>query len=247
MKSSNQLFLLGKSLEHSFSKQYFTSKFELLGLSEWSYSNFELDDIQEIELLKTNPNLIGFNVTIPYKSTIIPFLDDLDGLAKDIGAVNTVKCIKRQNEINYIGFNTDQPAIIQTLIPYMDNIKGAMVLGSGGASKAVISALKHLNIDYKQISRSGPLNYSSIERRWYTDYNLIINCTPLGMFPDVDTFPNIVYTQLNSNSILYDLVYNPEETQFLIKGKENDSICLNGMKMLEIQADLAFNIWTNTE
>lgn len=206
-----------------------------------------MDQIEQIEEFKKTPDLAGFNVTIPYKSSIIPFLDELDVDAEHIGAVNTVVPVQKQNQLKFIGFNTDKPAFISTLKPYLSKIKGALVLGSGGAAKAIQSGLDELNISYITISRKGESNYQSIDSGKLRMYNLIINCTPLGMYPDMSTFPDLPYHLIDSTNILYDLVYNPVESIFLKKGKMRNCICLNGLKMLEKQADLSFDLWKRNQ
>ena len=202
-----------------------------------------MDHIEEIEQIKNKADLAGFNVTIPYKTSIIPFIDELDEDAKKIGAVNTVVPILKGSKRILKGYNTDKPAFKSTLKPYTEHIIGAMILGSGGAAKAVKVGLDEMQIKHITISRSGMQTYQDIDAVLLKKFNLIINCTPLGMFPDVTTYPELPYELLSSSNILYDLVYNPVETSFLKKGDVNNCICLNGLKMLELQADLSFDLW----
>jgi shikimate dehydrogenase len=238
-----KLFLVGKKLSHSFSPNYFKQKFLKENIVDWNYAALELDQIEKIEKLRAQIDLAGFNVTIPYKTSIMPFLDELDTDAKQIGAVNTVVPISKGDGIALKGYNTDKPAFMATLEPIKEQVIGAMVLGSGGAAKAVKAGLDDLKIHHVSISRTGQLRYKDIDSKLLKNYNLIVNCTPLGMFPDTTTCPELPYEMLNSSNILYDLVYNPALTTFLQKGKHKNCFCLNGLRMLEIQADLSFELW----
>lgn len=238
--TQKKLILIGKKLGHSFSKQYFTNFFIKQGLIEWSYENFELDSVSLFDKIKNIQGLKGCNVTIPYKEDILPYLDEIDLQAAKIGAVNTIVV----KEGKFIGYNTDQPAFQQTLTPLLNRINGALVLGTGGAAKAINFALKELEIPLLNIGRNTENNYQNFERGWLKTYNLIVNCTPLGMTPNLYSKPNIPYHVLTKENMLYDLVYNPTETMFLKEGKKRNLECLNGQAMLELQADLAFQLWT---
>lgn len=238
-----KLFLVGRKLSHSFSPKYFEQKFIQANRLNWNYAALELEHIEDIKQLRNEHDLAGFNVTIPYKTTIIPFLDELDEEAKLIGAVNTVVPIYNGNEVTFKGYNTDKPAFVATIEAFIEQVKGAMVLGSGGAAKAIKVGLDDLKINHITISRTGTHQYQDIDADLLKTYNLIIHCTPLGMFPDVSTYPNLPYELLSSSNILYDLVYNPLETTFMKKGKEKNCLCLNGLKMLALQADLSFDLW----
>ena len=213
--------LIGYPLGHSFSKDYFTKKFSREKITDSIYKNFEMASLDSFtETIKEEKNLIGLNVTIPYKENIIRYLDKVDNVAKEIGSVNVIKVIDNK----LIGFNSDYLGFKISLEKWLPNINfNALVLGSGGSSNAICYALKKLNINYKIVSTSNPSYFSYEDIRneeIYSKYKLIINTTPLGMSPNIDSFPNIQYKFLNSNSYLYDLVYNPKQTKFLSKGKK---------------------------
>ena len=236
--------LIGYPLGHSFSKDYFTKKFSREKITDSIYKNFEMASLDSFtETIKEEKNLIGLNVTIPYKENIIRYLDKVDNVAKEIGSVNVIKVIDNK----LIGFNSDYLGFKISLEKWLPNRKfNALVLGSGGSSNAICFALKILNIDYKIVSTSNPSYFSYEDIRHeeiYSKYKLIINTTPLGMSPNIDSFPNIQYKFLDSNSYLYDLVYNPKQTKFLSKGKKNNSYVKNGLEMLEIQAKISWDIW----
>ncbi len=248
--------LIGRTLKHSFSKGYFTEKFEKLGLTNTHiYHLFELAEITEFRNLvqKYSTNLGGFNVTIPYKQEIIPFLDELDEAAKRIGAINTIKIVteKGQENIKLIGYNTDYWGFINSLKNWEAfaeiNPKKALVLGTGGAARAVIVALKDLGLEVQIVSRKKEIDtitYEEVSQTLIDNHLLIINTTPLGMYPNVATFSDIPYHFLTKNHLLYDLVYNPEQTEFLKKGLENGvKSTHSGLAMLHGQADKAWEIW----
>jgi shikimate dehydrogenase len=198
-------------------------------------------------ILKNNPNLKGLNVTIPYKEEVIPYLDKLDERALDIGAVNTIK-ITKNNKL--IGYNTDYYGFKKALEPLLKNKKtSAFILGTGGASKAVKYALKMLGISFKIVSRQTAqeeyLSYKELTKTIIESHKIIINCTPLGTFPEVKLYPNIPYHFITSSHILFDLIYNPSETEFLKKGKKQGAITSNGLKMLELQAEKSWEIWNS--
>ena len=240
--------LLGKSLGHSFSKDYFTKKFSLLNLN-YSYQNIELENIDDIiPFIENNKNIKGFNVTVPYKKAIIPFLDDIDITAKEIGAVNTVK-IYEDGRLK--GFNTDVVGFEKLLSRDAINrvrtsgMKEALILGSGGASKAVQYVLNKKNIPYKIVSRSFKLgiSYEEINITGFKPYSMIINTTPVGMFPNVDECLELPYSTADEHNIFIDLIYNPEETLFMKKGKAQGAAAYNGLTMLFEQAEAAWEIW----
>ena len=236
--------LIGYPLGHSFSKDYFTKKFSRQKITDSIYKNFEMASLDSFtETIQEEKNLIGLNVTIPYKENIIRYLDKVDSVAKEIGSVNVIKVIDNK----LIGFNSDYLGFKISLEEWLPNRKfNALVLGSGGSSNAICYALKKLDINYKIVSTSNPSYFSYEDIRneeIYSKYKLIINTTPLGMSPNIDSFPNIQYRFLNSNSYLYDLVYNPKQTKFLSKGKKNNSYVKNGLEMLEIQAKISWDIW----
>ncbi len=244
------LGLIGYPLTHSFSIGYFSEKFLKENISGYEYHNFPLQDISKLpELLDEQPELIGLNVTIPYKEKIIPYLDELDPTARKIGAVNTVKIVRDDNR-NYqlSGYNTDAYGFLHSLTPFLQKKHtGAMILGTGGASKAVAYVFDQLGIDYLFVSRTpskGQIGYREICLSIIKEYLIIVNTSPLGTYPEVDTYPDIPYDLLTPDHILYDLVYNPPETAFLRFGRQEGATCINGQKMLELQAEKSWEIWT---
>ncbi len=247
-EENNYLFgLLGKNISYSFSRGYFSEKFELLKLVNHKYVNFDIQDISELKtILKENePSLKGMNVTIPYKETVFQYLDKVDKKARKIGAVNTIKFTKKGK---LIGYNTDFYGFKNSIKPLLKtHHKKALILGTGGASKAIAYALKKLNIEYKFVSRSGNgetiLSYNDLNEKIITEYNVLINCTPLGTHPNTDQSPNIPYEFISNKHLLYDLIYNPSETLFLSKGKQQGAAIKNGLEMLELQAEKAWKIW----
>jgi shikimate dehydrogenase len=248
----NQYGLIGYPLSHSFSKRYFGEKFDRLDIQDSRYDLFELKDIQEVvPLLKKTPNLRGLNVTIPYKEAIMPYLDDLDeASAGRIGAVNTIRIFA---DGSTKGYNTDYYGFRQSLVEWLDhrgetcsNLR-ALVLGTGGASKAVVTALRDLQTEYHMVSRQRSdtsLGYEDLTAEIIHEHRLIINTTPLGMYPTTDTCPPIPYQELSHQHFLYDLVYNPIDTLFLKKGAAQGAVTHGGLKMLELQAEKAWDIWT---
>ncbi len=239
--------LVGKSLTHSFSKKYFTEKFANLGLLDYSFELFEIPSIENFtELWTSKPNLCGMNVTIPYKEQIIKYVDKLDESAQKVGAVNVIKITKDRK---LIGFNSDYYGFKTSLEYEISNFKyqiyEALVLGTGGASKAVIAALNDLNISYKIVSRNPTqdgITYSEVMKMVQLPH-LIVNCTPLGTFPKVDECPEIPYSVINEKNMLFDLVYNPSETLFIKNGKSYGATTQNGLDMLHLQAEKAWEIW----
>ena len=239
-----QYGLIGYPLGHSFSKDYFNQKFVRESITA-HYENFEIPNIHALsEILQNNPNLQGFNVTIPYKQQIIPLLDALDPTAEDIGAVNTVTM--QQGKLT--GYNTDVIGFTESLSPLLQPIHTkALILGTGGASKAVAYGLTALSIPYTYVSRQASSNYiayADVTPELLADYQIIINTTPLGTHPQVDTCPPIPYSALTHTHLLYDLVYNPTQTLFLKKGREAGATIKNGYEMLIRQAEAAYHIWT---
>ncbi len=239
--------LLGKQISYSFSRGYFSEKFEKLNLDNYSYENFDLESIEElINLLKKRPDLAGLNVTIPYKEAVIAYLDELDPEAAEIGAVNTIKFLKNGR---LKGYNTDCYGFEESLKPFLvSHPKKALILGTGGASKAIDYVLKKLGISTLFVSRNpreeNQIAYSEISSELLRDSKILVNCTPLGTFPNVDDHPDINYKFLTENHLLYDLIYNPKETRFLKKGRQQGAKTLNGLKMLELQAEKAWEIWS---
>ena len=247
MKQTNQQIkfgLVGRNISYSFSRKYFTQKFEREQLHNHSYENFDLEQITEFDALcQKNPDLAGLNVTIPYKQAIIPFLDKLSKNAAEIGAVNTIRFTKNGK---LKGYNTDWFGFKKSLEPLLEpHHASALILGTGGASKAVAFALEKLGITFKFVSRTQTnhtISYESIKASTFVDYQIIINCTPIGTFPTTE-FPQIPYQYFTEKHIAFDLIYNPEETAFLQKAKSNGAKIKNGLEMLTFQADRAWEIW----
>lgn len=236
--------LIGKKLAHSFSKDYFTEKFEKEGLADYEFRLFELGDIEQVVELAKQDDLKGFNVTIPYKETIIPYLAHVASSAQKVGAVNVVKIVDGQmhgHNSDYYGFKTS----LEKWLPKEQNIS-ALVLGTGGASKAVTAALKDLSIPYQRVSRTPStenITYTDVTEDQLSRHKLLVNTTPLGMAPAVDSFPKLDYSKLDHSHYLYDLVYNPVQTVFLKEGKQRQAHIKNGLEMLYLQADRAWDIW----
>ncbi len=245
-----QFGLLGYPLSHSFSKGYFTEKFRKEGIDA-VYDNFALPSITELpELIAYSPFLTGINVTIPYKQAVIPYLDALDPVAEAVGAVNVIR-ILRSPELRLIGYNSDVIGFRESIRPLITALgeasPKALVLGTGGASKAILYALKQLDIESVLVSRKpaiGQLTYEDLTAAHYNYFHIIINTTPLGMYPKIDTCPPLDYSQLGPSHLLFDAVYNPEKTLFLQKGEKQGSKIKNGLEMLHLQAEAAWNIWS---
>jgi len=237
--------LLGKDIDYSFSRSYFSKKFNSENLP-YSYVNFDLNQIEDVlDVIQSNSNLKGINVTIPYKESIIPFLDGVNKRAQAIGAVNTIR-VTSQKQL--IGFNTDYLGFKKSLEDYLKpHHKSALILGTGGASKAIAYALGNLNISYDFVSRSLSPNskflYSDLTPQIISAYTIIINCTPIGTFPKVNQCPDIPYEGIGPKHICYDLIYNPEQTKFLSCSELQEATTINGLEMLEIQAEEAWKIW----
>lgn len=257
--------LIGYPLSHSFSKRYFTEKFANEQLTDHVYELFPIPSIEELPaLIGVHPGLQGLNVTIPYKEQVIPFLTDLDAGAKAVGAVNVIKITPQ----GWIGYNSDVDGFMGSLGDFILNhgshlyrvvedneeeeeeiefgVKGALVLGTGGAAKAVVYTLKQWGIPFLWVSRTpkeGEISYSDVDEAMLENYPLIINTTPLGMSPNTDSCPPIPYELLTPQNLLFDLVYNPEETLFMQKGAERGCPTKNGLEMLYLQAETAWEIW----
>lgn len=240
--------LIGYPLSHSFSKQYFAQKFAKEAIANTAYELFPLENIVDFpELLQQHPHLVGLNVTIPYKQQIIPFLDRLDPVAERIGAVNTIKIDPASGE--RAGYNSDYYGFKQSLEPWLSErfAKQALVLGTGGASKAIVCALQDLGIDYQYVSRKPSpeaITYEALRANYtLADFSLIVNTTPLGMSPHVETAPDLNYDQLMAGQLCYDLVYNPEETLFMKQSAAPGASVKNGLEMLHLQAEKSWEIW----
>ena len=241
-----QYGLIGYPLSHSFSKGYFAEKFAKENIVDCKYDVFPLEKIEDfVELCNDKKNLIGLNVTIPYKEKIIPFLDELDETAANIGAVNTIKFSNGKK----IGYNSDAYGFEMSLKPLLkSHHTQALILGTGGASKAVEYVLKKLGIAFQYVSRTKndkAISYEELNESIIQHSKLIINTTPIGMYPNIDTAPDIPYNVLTEKHLLYDLVYNPEETLFLKKGKEKGAQTKNGLEMLYLQAERSWEIWNS--
>jgi shikimate dehydrogenase len=242
--------LIGYPLGHSFSKKYFSEKFIRENISDCQYENYPLINIDLlVELISNNSDIYGLNVTIPYKSAVIKYLDFIDEQAKSIGAVNVLKFNRNGDKVVSKGFNTDIDGFRNSIFPYLgEKIKNALVLGTGGGAKAVCYVLRKFGINITSvdiIKLEGVLNYSEITDNILINNQLIINTTPLGMFPDIVRKPDLNYGCLNGDHILFDLVYNPELTSFLKAGKEQGCTIISGIKMLYGQAEKTWEIWNN--
>ncbi|GEC79842.1 shikimate dehydrogenase family protein [Flavobacterium aquatile] len=245
MEDHKKFGLIGKNISYSFSKKYFTEKFSSDLFDDFTYENFDIESINDFpEILKNNPDLKGLNVTIPYKEAIIPFLDTMSDKAFKIGAVNVIRFTKKGN---LKGYNSDWYGFKQSLEPLLQpHHKRALILGTGGASKAVAFALDQLGIFYTFVSREATENaidYDRINVTTFDNFQIIINCTPLGTSPNVKEFPPIPYQFFTDKHIAFDLIYNPEETQFLKKAKKKGAVTKNGYEMLVFQAEKAWKIW----
>jgi len=240
--------LVGYPLKHSFSIGYFNEKFSSEKI-EAEYINFEIPDINNFpEIIEANPNLHGLNVTIPYKEKVIPYLDELDKQTAAIGAVNVIKIIRNKGgKPKLIGYNSDIIGFTQSMQPLLQSHhKKALILGTGGASKAVFHGLKNLGIEAKFVSRTarfGMLTYEELNAEIIKEYTVIVNCTPVGMYPKVDACPDIPYEAITSEHLLYDLLYNPNITLFMKKGEAKGAVTKNGLEMLLLQAFAAWEIW----
>lgn len=234
--------LIGKNIDYSFSRNYFNEKFRKELISDTQYVNFDIDNIGDVKVLFNNKHK-GYNVTIPYKEAIIPYLDELDVHANAIGAVNTIQVRENLRK----GFNTDWIGFKKSIAPLLTPLHTkALVLGTGGASKAVIYALKQLNIDVLTVSRqAASLNYGQLSADLLNEFLIIVNCTPVGTFPRTNEAPEIPYEFITQRHLTYDLIYNPHETQFLKKCGRQGAMTKNGMEMLEIQAEEAWKIWNS--
>jgi shikimate dehydrogenase len=242
--------LIGYPLGHSFSQSFFSAKFEKENIEGCSYSNFPIASIGMLPgLIESEPELQGLNVTIPYKSEVLRFLDKIDPEAEEIGAVNVLKIHRGNGKIRLTGFNSDVTGIRDSLKPLISkSSKEAVVLGTGGSSKAVCHVLRHFGLRITQVSRiskPGVISYDDLDAQTLHNATVIVNTTPLGMFPDINARPDIDYAQLHEDQVLFDLVYNPEYTLFLKSGLERGCKVVTGLKMLHSQALRAWDIWND--
>ena len=243
---ANKIYgLIGAKLGHSFSKDFFSKKFAKEGISA-EYRNFEIDNIEKFsEIIEYG--VYGLNITIPYKEQVIDFLDKIDPIAEKIGAVNVVKIVRNADNLETIGYNSDIVGFTESIRPLIENHhKKALILGTGGASKAVIEGLKLMNIRSQLVSRTkspNTITYSELSSNLLEEYTIIVNTTPLGMFPNTDSYPDIPYEFLSNKHLCYDLTYNPEETRFLKLSRDNGAKTKNGLEMLILQALESWRIW----
>jgi shikimate dehydrogenase len=244
--------LIGYPLGHSFSISYFNQKFADEGINA-KYLNFEIPSIDELlEVIAKHPELKGLNVTIPYKEKVMNFLDSISPEARAIGAVNVIKVTHEGNKTHLKGFNSDVIGFTQSIEPMLDKKwhKKALILGTGGASKAINYGLKALGLETVFVSRyerPGTIQYEKITPEVINEYNVIVNCTPLGMYPHTDECPNLPYEAMNSHTILYDLIYNPDQTLFMRRGAEYGADVKNGLEMLLLQAFASWEFWNGKE
>lgn len=244
----NYLFgLLGKNISYSFSSGYFKEKFEELELVNHEYQNFDIQSIEEFSNVLQHNSLCGLNITIPYKEEVLPYLDEIDFEAKEIGAVNTIKFLENGK---CKGYNTDVVGFLNSLKPLLElHHTKALIIGTGGASKAIAYALKKLHIDFVFVSRNpvneNEIHYSNLTQELISEHTIIVNCTPLGTFPETDLCPNIPYQHITSKHLLYDLIYNPALSTFLQNGKNKGAIIKNGLEMLQLQAEKSWQIWNS--
>lgn len=241
--------LIGKKIGHSYSALFFNSKFEKEGIDS-EYRLFPLPEISNFpELISSNPDIAGLNVTVPYKQEIIPYLSGLSEEAREIGAVNVIKFIRKGEKQDFIGYNSDAIGFQESLRPLLrPEMKEALVLGTGGASKAVEYVLKKFGIEVTKVSRNpdgNQISYADLTPELVKENLLIVNTTPVGMFPDIENYPDIPYQYLTSSHLCYDVIYNPEETEFLKRSKEQGAATKNGLEMLRLQAEKAWEIWNS--
>jgi shikimate dehydrogenase len=241
--------LIGKSISHSFSKSYFEKKFKEESITGFTYTNFDLENLDSLHQIISHNHLSGLNVTKPYKEEVIPYLNELDFTAKEIGAVNCIKISLKNDKPYLVGYNTDYYGFAQSIKPFLEPIhQKALILGTGGAAKAVQFALKNIGVEIYFVTTgekkgANYFHYSELNDHMMNAFKLIVNGTPLGLFPNVNDCPDIPYEYISSEHLLYDLIYNPEETLFLKKGKEKGATTINGLSMLKLQADKAWEIW----
>jgi shikimate dehydrogenase len=244
--------LIGFPLTHSFSKSYFTRKWVNENIGDTVYENFPIQDIEELNhLITDNSDLLALNVTSPYKQSVIPFLSESDQIVKETDSVNVIKIIRDSQNIRLKGYNTDVYGFTTSLFQNIKQpLKYALILGTGGAASAVAYAFRQNGIGYKFVSRTNPMNrqdiitYSELKPDYLKTYKLIVNSTPLGTFPNIDTRPDIPYQYLNKDNILFDLVYNPAKTLFLKSGEDRGAKIINGYDMLVYQAEKSWEIFT---
>ncbi len=241
--------LIGYPLTHSFSVRYFSEKFEREGITDCSYDNFPLEKIELLpRLIAEDERLVGLNVTIPYKEKVIPYLDQVDEEINIIGAVNTIKIIRLKGNIRLKGYNTDVFGFGVSLKPFLkEHYRSALILGTGGASKAAAYVLNRLGFEIKVVSRnprsSNQISYTQVTPEIITAARVIVNTSPVGMYPGVDVCPDLPYEYLTPDHVLFDMIYNPPETMFLTRGRKMGAKVINGLQMLHLQAEKSWKIW----
>ncbi|CCG52996.1 Shikimate dehydrogenase [Flavobacterium indicum GPTSA100-9 = DSM 17447] len=245
IKKQRQFGLIGRNISYSFSKKYFTDKFEQNFFDNCNYANYDLESLREFpKLIENTKGLVGLNVTIPYKEAILPYLDKISKKAKKIGAVN---CITVSKKKKLKGYNTDYYGFKKSLQPLLKkHHTKALILGTGGASKAVAFALKKLNIEFDFVSRNPneyEFSYEDLNAEVFSEYTIIVNTTPVGTYPNINDCPSLDYTLFTAQHIAFDLIYNPEKTTFLKKAKAHGATIKNGYEMLVFQAEKGWEIW----
>jgi len=241
--------LIGFPLSHSFSIKYFSEKFEREGITNCSYANYPIEHIGLLpQLIADNENLVGLNVTIPYKEQVIPYLDKVDDDIASVGAINTIKIIRQGGKIQLKGYNTDVYGFGATLKPWLkEHYRSALILGTGGASKAAAFVLKGLGFEIIFVSRNPKndkqISYAQVTPEILAVARVIVNASPAGMYPDTNSCPPIPYECLTSDHVLFDLIYNPPETKFLAIGRKMGAKVINGLQMLQLQAERSWKIW----
>ncbi|MFZ2282532.1 MAG: shikimate dehydrogenase [Lutibacter sp.] len=248
MNNRTKFGIIGKDISYSFSRKYFLEKFKKLSFDNYQYYNFDIPEIEEFPFLlyHREDEFRGLNVTIPYKEAIIKYLDEVESEAQKIGAVNTIK-VTEDNRL--IGYNTDVYGFQKSIEPLLkSHHKKALILGTGGASKAIAYVFNKLNIAYKIVSRSENehmLTYEMLDAELMGEYSIIVNCSPIGTHPNIENAPAIPYQYLSDKHLLFDLIYNPAETKFLQMGKKHGASIKNGLEMLELQAEKSWEIWNS--
>lgn len=243
--------LIGYPLGHSFSKNYFNEKFENENIDA-QYINFEIPNIENlVEVLDLNPDLKGLNVTIPYKEKVISYLDYISPEARAIGAVNVIRVSHKGKDTILRGYNSDVIGFTKSIEPLLERFhKKALILGTGGASKAINYGLKSLGLETVFVSRfkrPGTIQYEDVTPDVVKEYNVIVNCTPVGMYPNVEQCPKLPYEAMDQHTLLYDLIYNPDETLFMHNGSEHGATVKNGLEMLLLQAFASWEFWNGKE
>ncbi len=244
--------LIGYPLSHSFSEKYFTTKFLREGIRDAIYKTMPIDHIDKLPLLiSETQNINGLNVTIPYKEQVMKYIHSLDPIAQEINAVNTLHFTRKQGQLHICGHNTDAWGFEHSIKPMLKpHHKKALVLGTGGAAKAVEYVLRKLGIQYLYVSRTareGLINYCDLNESLMNEYTIVINTSPVGMYPNIDSCPYLPYECITPRHIFYDLVYNPEETKFMRLAKEKGAATKNGLEMLHLQAEKAWMIWNDVK